>query len=130
MAAKHHCARHDVSYGALSQCAACVDDPGPAPDDAIAEDPVEFPEGIDDPDTILRALADDLEEMRELRRSIWSKCNRVPTDSHLINSFGKIQDGISKLARILLDAGYLRRDAVLVDRREKRLVKTSRGASH
>lgn len=28
---KHHCKRHDVSYGALEQCPKCVDDAAPLP---------------------------------------------------------------------------------------------------
>lgn len=31
---KEHCPRHDVWYGALEQCGACVGDPGPLPGEA------------------------------------------------------------------------------------------------
>ncbi len=106
----------------------CEADPGPAPDDEPLDEAVEFPEGIPDVDGTLRGCADDLAGLVDLRDAIWSKGEVL--DMHLANSYVKAQDGISKLRRILLDAGISRRDAVLIDRREKRLVRSARGASH
>lgn len=125
------CVRHGVGYGALEQCAACVDDPGPPPDEVEADEPVQFPAGIPDPDAVLVELADDLADARSLRATIWHRTyNPTPVDPHAINTYCKLVDSIAKMARILLDAGYQRRDAVLIDRREKRLTRTKTGAGH
>ncbi len=126
---KNHCARHDVFYGALDQCTACAGDPGPPPDADVTEDPIEFPDGIPDPDEVLRGVAEDLDDMRKLRRDLRCKENGEESavlDTFLANSIIKAQDSCTKLQRILLDAGYKRRDETLVDRREKRLTEAAR----
>lgn len=131
---KHHCERHGVWYGALEQCGQCDADPGPAPDDEIASAPVDFPSGISTPDDQLRGWEDDLSDLVSLRQSIYSKAHRevdgVVLDAHMLNTYAKIQDGISKIRRSLIDAGLKRIDEVEVNRREKRLVKSARGAAH
>ncbi len=124
---KHLCVRHDQWYAALGNCEACTDDPGSPPDDTVDEESVPFPEGIPDPDTVLRAISENMDYLIELRNAIWKKGDAV-IDTHLANSAIKASEAIAKMHGRLLDHGRLRIDAVLVDRREKRLVRSTRGA--
>ena len=124
---KHHCERHDQWYTALGNCEACTDDPGPAPDETVCEDPVAFPDGIPDVDANLRGLVEDLDYLINVRNAIWRKGDAI-IDVHLANSAIKAASEIAKIRRDLLAAGYKRVDAVEVDRREKRLVKSTRGS--
>jgi hypothetical protein len=143
---KQHCSRHGVMFGRAESCAACVDDPGPPPDE-VADEPEAPPTGCMSSVDVERSFGVIAEHALVMIRKLVAKTPKgratrkaiagLPpaadlgvVDTHLANSYVKLGELYLKARSRQYDCAARREDEAIVRRREREKREHERGTAH